>query len=118
MLPASGPGAGGAGMPAGPGVHGARPGMAALRTSVNLSRLRHSDLIYFTETAVIDPFILSSIDHAVNLRPALPENAGAHSAHCPEPGERLRRSRRWPPARAVLITGTGMRRRVAAAQHR
>jgi len=27
--------------------------MTVPRTSVNLSRLRHSDLIYFTETAVI-----------------------------------------------------------------
>jgi hypothetical protein len=52
--------------------------MTVPRTSVNLSRLRHSDLIYFTETAVIDPFILSSIDHPVNLRPALPENTGAY----------------------------------------
>jgi hypothetical protein len=39
--------------------------MAALRTSVNLSRLRHSDLIYFTETAVIDPLILSSMHRRV-----------------------------------------------------
>jgi hypothetical protein len=48
-------------MSAGPASTGARPGMTVPRTSVNLSRLRHSDLIYFTETAVIFTEPLSSI---------------------------------------------------------
>jgi hypothetical protein len=80
--------------------------MTVPRTSVNLSGLRHSDLIYFTETAVIftetaviDPFILSSIDHPVNLRPALPENTGAYlrsRSGSPAKGCKDRADGRWP----------------------
>ena len=32
---------------------------------------------------MIDPIILSSIDHPVNLRPALPENTGAYLRSLP-----------------------------------
>jgi hypothetical protein len=66
---------------------------------VNLSRLRHSDLIYFTETAVIDPLILSGIEHPLNLRPALPENTGAYLRSrpgSPAKGYEDRADDRWP----------------------
>jgi hypothetical protein len=35
------------------------------------------------KTAVIDPIILSRIDHRVNLRPTLPENTGAYPRSLP-----------------------------------
>jgi hypothetical protein len=35
------------------------------------------------KTAVIDPIILSSIDHAVNLRPTLPGNTSAYPRSLP-----------------------------------
>jgi hypothetical protein len=53
----------------------------------------------FTETAVIDSIILSSIDHAVNLRPALPENIGAYpplAARSPAKRGEDRADGRWP----------------------